>query len=86
MPQCRYRKRLTYSRPVQWRIQDFPEEGGANPQGGGANVLFGQKIPENCMKMKEFGPRGGGASLAPPSLDPPMLLCSLQLPHSVPAL
>ena len=26
---------------------------------------------ENCMKMKEFGPPGGGASLAPP-LDPPM--------------
>ena len=24
------------------------------------------------MKMKEFGPRGGGASLAPP-LDPPMI-------------
>ena len=26
---------------------------------------------ENCMKMKEFGPPGGRASLAPP-LDPPM--------------
>ena len=51
---------------------EFPRGGGANPQGGGANLLFGQKFPKNCMKMKEFGPRGGwGASLAPP-LDPPM--------------
>ena len=28
---------------------------------------------ETCMKMKEFGPQGGRASLAPP-LDPPMLM------------
>ena len=32
--------------------------GGANFQGGGANLLFNQIFPENCMKMKEFGPRG----------------------------
>ena len=53
----------------------FPRGGGANSQGGGANLLFGQKFPQNCMEMKEFGPRGGGASLAtpPPPLDPPML-------------
>ena len=31
---------------------------GANPQDGGANLLFGQTFPENCMKMKEIGPRG----------------------------
>ena len=31
--------------------------------------LFFQLFAENCMKMKEFGPRG--ASLVPP-LDPPM--------------
>ena len=48
----------------------FPKGGGANPQGGDVNLLFGQKFPENCMKMKEFGP-GGEASLTPP-LDPPM--------------
>ena len=42
------------------------------PRGGGANLLFGHNCPENCMKMKEFGPRGGGASLAPP-LDLPMV-------------
>ena len=45
----------------------FPGEGGANPQGEGANVLLGPKIPGNCMKMKEFRPRGGeGASPVPP--------------------
>ena len=54
----------------------FPRGGGANPEGGGANLIFGQKFPENCMKMKEFGPRGGKrASLAPPPpLDPPTYL------------
>ena len=36
----------------------FPRGGGANSQGGGANLLFGQKISKNCMKMKEFGPGG----------------------------
>ena len=40
---------------LQWRIQDF-SEGGANPQGGDANLLLGQIFPENCMKMKEIGP------------------------------
>ena len=48
------------------------------PPGGGAptpkNAIIFQFFPENCMKMKEFGPPGGGgrASLAPP-LDPPMI-------------
>ena len=36
----------------------FPRGEGANLQGGGANLLFGQKFPENCMKIKEFGPGG----------------------------
>ena len=34
-------------------------------------IIF-QIFAKNCMKMKEFGPREGGASLAPP-LDPPMI-------------
>ena len=47
---------------------------------GGAPIpklgLFCQFFAENCMKMKEFGPPGGGrASLAPP-LDPPMTCIS----------
>ena len=33
--------------------------GGANFQGGVANLLFGQIFTENCIKLKEFGPRGG---------------------------
>ena len=52
----------------QWRIQDFPEEG-RQPQSGGTNLLFGQKFPENCMKMKEFGPRGGARV---PGTPPPL--------------
>ena len=52
----------------------FPRGGGANHQGGGANLLFGRNFPKSCMKMKEFGPRGGGhTSLVPPPLDPPMV-------------
>ena len=53
----------------QWRIQDFPDgvggRGSANLQGEGANLLFSKMFPENCMNMKEFGPRGGRI-LAPP--------------------
>ena len=56
----------------QWRIQDFPEGGAPIPKLG----LFCKFFAENCMKMKEFGPPGGRASLAPP-LDPPM--CTIQL-------
>ena len=46
----------------------FPRGGGANPQGGGANLLFDQKFPKNCMKMKEFRPRGGARPWRPPPL------------------
>ena len=52
----------------QWRIQDFPQGGAPTPK---ITIIF-QIFAKNCMKMKEFGPPGGGrASLAPP-LDPPM--------------
>ena len=34
--------------------------------------LFFQLFAENCMKMKEFGPPGGGARPWRPPLDPPM--------------
>ena len=48
---------------IQWRIQDFPQGGAQTPK---IAIIF-QMFAENCMKMKEFGPRGGGrASLAPP--------------------
>ena len=48
----------------------FPRGGGTNHQGGGANLLFGQNFPENCMKIKEFRPRG--ARPWRPPLEPPM--------------
>ena len=53
---------------MQWQIQDFPEEGAPTPKSG---IIFHFFFAENCMKMKEFGPPGGRAYLAPP-LDPPM--------------
>ena len=37
----------------------FPQGGGANSPGGGANIRFCQKFPKICMKLKEFGPPGG---------------------------
>ena len=47
----------------QWRIQDFPQGGAPTPK---IAIIF-HIFAENCMKMKEFGPPGGGrASLAPP--------------------
>ena len=55
----------------QWRIQDFPQGGAPTPK---IAIIF-QFFAENCMKMKEFGPPGGRASLAPP-LDPPMMIVS----------
>ena len=30
-----------------------------NPSVLGKNLLFGKIFTENCMKMKEIGPRGG---------------------------
>ena len=50
----------------------FPRGGGANSPGGGRQHMILPYFPEKCMKLKEFGPRGGGhASLAFP-LDPPL--------------
>ena len=52
----------------QWRIQDFPEGGAPIPKLG----LFCKFFAENCMEMKEFGPRGETRPCRP--LDPPMYL------------
>ena len=44
----------------------FPRRGRQSQGGGGgANLLFDQIVPENCMEKKEIGP-GGHASLASP--------------------
>ena len=52
----------------QWRIQDFPEEGAPTPQGGRQHTIL-PNFPKNCMKLKEFGPPGGGGGERP--LRPP---------------
>ena len=48
---------------------EFPRRGAATPEGG-ANLLFDQFFPENCMKMNKLWPRQGGgrASLVPQDL------------------
>ena len=51
---------------IQWLIQDFLQGGAPTPRLG----LFCKFFAENCMKMKEFGPRGARVNGAP--LDPPM--------------
>ena len=45
-------------------IQDFPD-GGANPCAWSKNQILGKIFAQNCMKMKEIGPRGGVPSAAP---------------------
>ena len=49
----------------------FPKEGGANHEGGCANLLFGQKFSKYFMKIKEFG-LGGVHYWHRSPLDPPM--------------
>ena len=43
-------------RDQQWWIQDFPEAEAPTIK----LVLFYKFFAENCIKMKEFGPRGAG--------------------------
>ena len=57
---------------MQWRIQDFPEEGALIPEGGRQPIIW-PIFPENCMKMKKFWARGGDARPSRPPLDPPLL-------------
>ena len=47
--------------PISVADPGFLRGGGTNPKVGGANLLFGQFFPENCMKMKKFWARGWGA-------------------------
>ena len=54
---------------TQWRIQDFPQGGAPTPK----IAIIYQIFAKNCMKMKEFGPPGGGARPWRPPLDPPMV-------------
>ena len=55
----------------QWRIQDFPEVGAPNLQGAPTHD-FAKFPPKNCMKLNEFGPRGG-ERLKFYYVDPPLV-------------
>ena len=44
--------------PFQWQIQDFPK-GGHKLSRVAPDYYLAIFSPENCMKMKEIGPRGG---------------------------
>ena len=50
----------------------FPRGGGANSPGGRQHTIL-PKFPKNCMKLKEFGPPGGGARPKFYYVDPPLL-------------
>ena len=55
-----------YEHQFQWRNQDFPKVGAPTLGGGERQHTILPNVPKNCMKLKEFEPSGGGASLAPP--------------------
>ena len=57
----------------QWWIQDFPEEGAPTLQGGRQHTIL-PNFPKNCMKLKEFGPPGGGARPKCYYVDPPLII------------
>ena len=71
---------------LHWWIQDFPEVGAPTPKLGVLTYYFAK----NCIKIKEFGPRGGTCTPGTP-FDPPMDLqqqknlyvLSVQLPTSL---
>ena len=50
----------------------FPPGGAPTPQGGRQHTIL-PKFPKNCMKLKEFGPGGGGAHPKFYYVDPPLL-------------
>ena len=57
---------------IQWRIQDFPEEGAPTPRGGGAPTYDFAKFSQKLHEIERiWAPEGGRASPAPP-LDPPL--------------
>ena len=58
----------------QWWIQDFPERWRQLLRGM-QNLLFCKFAPENCMKIKEFWPRGANPWCLP--LDPPLIIMTI---------
>ena len=56
---------MTFSSSYAVADPGFPRGGSANSPGGHQRTIL-PNFPKNCMKLKEFGPRGGCMSLAPP--------------------
>ena len=56
-PRLQMGAKLGFWIPTHCWIRNFPD-GGANPQGGGTNLLFCQIFPTTCMKMNEIGSGG----------------------------
>ena len=54
---CKFPGKLTWN-DSQCRIQYLPKVGAPTPKW----VLLCKFVAENCMKMKEFGPSGGGGA------------------------
>ena len=63
---------------IRWRIQDFAEVGAPNPKVYVKSYYLAHFFLQKCMKLKEFGPRGVDASLAPPKSVNVIFLCSGQ--------
>ena len=60
---------------MQWRIQDFPEEGAPTSRGG-ANIQFCQNFPKTAWNWKNLDPRGR-AHLKFYYVDPPLVCKTL---------
>ena len=66
---CHLNYRSEFVRHMQWQIQDFPKVGVPTLQGGCQHTIL-SNFPKNCMKLNEFGPLVGCASLTPYPLPP----------------
>ena len=76
----------THTLPPAVADPGFPRGGGANSLGGRQHTIL-PYFPKNCMKLKEFEPLGGRASLAPPLRSATALLCMPPFTmHAPPAL
>ena len=72
----------TFSFFLQWRIQDFPEEGVLTPRGRGAPTYYLANFSQKLHENEEILGQRGGASLVPP-LDLPLFWVTTHLHVSV---
>ena len=66
---------------LMWKISGgsriSPRRGRQLPRGGRQHTIL-PNFPKNCMKLKEFGPPGGGARPKFYYVDPPLKMYKLQ--------